>query len=185
MSGYPTSWPEITTLDETMEMYTQRPKQVDPPANRRFSLATLRDWLKSAMSKLFFRADGPDGANEYEFTLGGAFYWKGQKGLETHLDGNRIYIRPKMDAPADGQVWTYNATLEEMILADPVQDLHTRIEISTAAAVWNLPHNLGFVPNYIAKDTSGNILNGMRETVDNNNERITFGTARAGYVDFT
>lgn len=183
VTGFPTDFDEILILDETLELYTQRPISSGPPVNKRFSLKTLRDWLKTALSKLYFRADGPV-INEYEFTLGGAFNWKGDRGMRTRLDGNRIFIGPQWEDPVDGQVWTYDESLDEMVLKDIDADKHVRILV-TSASVWNLNHNLGFVPNYIAKDESDNILHGLRETIDVNNEKITFGVARAGYVDFT
>lgn len=183
--GKPPDFPEMSVgdLKDSTELYTQRPDGAGPQINKRFTLLTLKNWLKSVLSKLYFRADGPL-VNEYEFTLGGAFNWKGQRGLETHLDGNRIFIRPKVEDPEDGQVWTWDDAASEMVLRAIDADKHIRIPISTAT-VWNLNHNLGFVPNYIAKDTSDNILHGLRETIDDNNERITFTVARAGYVDFT
>lgn len=181
--GKPTDFPELLTLDEGTELYTQRPTAVSTPENRRFSLLTLRNWLRSALSKLYFRADGPL-VNEYEFTLGGAFNWHGERGLETRLDANHIYTRPIWDTPVDGQVWTYDEATDQMELRDADADKHTHIDVSLSA-IWNLEHDLGFVPNYILKDTTGNILHGQRETIDLNNERVTFATARAGYADFT
>lgn len=183
--GKPPDFPEMSVgdLKDSTELYTQRPDGAGPQVNKRFTLLTLKNYLKSVLNKLYFRADGPL-VNEYEFTLGGAFNWKGQRGLETHLDGNKIFIRPKIDAPVDGQIWTWDETLGEMVLKDNEGDKNVRIDVASAT-VWNLAHNLGFVPNYIARDTDGNILHGLQETIDDNNERITFTIAREGYVDFT
>jgi hypothetical protein len=187
--GKPHLWQELlaSEITETTEVYTQRKSDVSSPANFRILLGSILTWVRNHLPKLRVQTDTPSSPNDmYEYTIGGVVKYLGKRGLETYLDGNQVMIRPKFpESPVDGQAWVYDEDTGEMKLGDKAGDQHLLIEITTAALVWNLPHNFGWRPNYEIYDSDGNMLHGVRTTVDVNTESVAFSVARAGFVYFT
>lgn len=59
------------------------------------------------------------------------------------------------------------------------------IEFPTPILVWNCAHLMGRRALYKCEDLDGNILHGKEEYIDDDNEKITWKTARAGRAIFS
>lgn len=187
--GKPHLWTELLPgeITDTTEVYTQRKSDISSPGNYRILLGSILTWVRNHLPKLKIQTDAPASPNDvYEYTIGGVVKYFGERGMETYLDGNQVMIRPKFpESPIDGQAWVYDEASGGMKLGDKAGDQHLRIEITTATTVWVLPHNFGWRPNYEIYDSDGNMLHGVRTTVDVNTESVAFSVARAGYACLT
>jgi hypothetical protein len=62
----------------------------------------------------------------------------------------------------------------------PTGDKHYEHDQSVAAATWNITHSLGNYPSVVIVDTTGDVMYGEINYVDNNNITITFSEAVDG-----
>ena len=54
----------------------------------------------------------------------------------------------------------------------------------SAAATWNVTHNLGRYPSVVITDSAGNVVHGNIEHLNANTTRLTFSAGFAGRADF-
>jgi hypothetical protein len=68
----------------------------------------------------------------------------------------------------------------QWVNASGAGDIHYEYDQSIAAATWNINHSLGKFPSVSIVDTSGDLVRGQINYIDNNSLTITFSAAFAG-----
>ena len=68
----------------------------------------------------------------------------------------------------------------QWVNASGAGDIHYEYDQSIAAATWNINHSLGKFPSVSIVDTSGDLVRGQINYINNNSLTITFSAAFAG-----